>query len=298
VSPSLAERVRPVTLAGEQLLPVDEALTSALALPGLVRGTTVAVTGPAVATSLAVALVARAAAGGSWVVSVGQASLGLAAAEGLGLPLERLVMVAPPEPTRWASVLAAVVEGFDVVLAGAPARVRPADARRLVARLRERRSVLVQVGWPTACWPEEPELSMHCREVHWEGIGWGWGHCRARRVEVELSGRRGAGRPRRGWLWLPDADGRLTAAAPPGEPDARPVAEPLDAVGEAVAAGTGGPAAAGTGGPAAVGPVGPAGAAGAGPTVVVPERPRLNLVPPPPARRRRRPAAASRGRSS
>ena len=277
LSPALAERVRPVALAGERLLPVDGALSSVLALPGLVRGTTVAVAGPVAATSLAVSLVAQAAAAGSWVAAVGLAPLGLATVQGLGLPLERLVVVAPPEPGRWAAVLAALVEGFDVVLAGPPVRVRPPDARRLVARLRDRRSVLVQVGWPAGRWPEEPELTLAVRRVHWEGIGWGWGHCRARRIEAELTGRRGAGRPRHGWLWLPGPDGRPAVAEPPEAAEALG-RESLDACGAAVAGAGGAPA-------------------GSGAVPVVSERPRLNLVPGRPARSprsRRRATGAGR----
>jgi hypothetical protein len=110
------------------------------------------------------------------------------------------------------------VEGFDVVLAGPPVRVRPVEARRLVARLRERRSLLVQVGWPAHRWPEEPESSLVVSRACWEGIGVGWGHCRARRVEVEARGKRGAARRRRRWLWLPGPDGLPAAAEPPASP--------------------------------------------------------------------------------
>jgi hypothetical protein len=235
---SLAERVRPVTLAEDQLLPVDQALEGLLPRSGLVRGTTVAVEGPLAATSLALALVARASSAGSWVAVVGLPSLGLAAAEGLGLQLERLVVVAPPEPGQWAAVVATLAEGFDVVLAGPPVRTRPQDARRLVARVRERRSVLVQVGWPPNRWPEEPELVLGTSAACWEGIGVGWGHCRARRVAVTVRGRRAAGRPSRAWLWLPGSDGRLQRADPPGGGDV--VFPAAAASGAARAAGAGG----------------------------------------------------------
>jgi hypothetical protein len=175
----------------------------------------VGVGGPHAATSLAVALVARAARAGSWVAAVGLEGLGLVAAEELGLPLERLVLVATPGPSRWAATVAALLDGFDVVLLGAPARARPVEARRLVARTRERRAVLVQVGWPPGRWPEPPELNFTTVGAHWEGIGQGWGHCRARRVEVEGRGRRGASRPRRHWLWLPGPDGAPAAIEAP-----------------------------------------------------------------------------------
>lgn len=207
--PSLAERVRPVAWADEQLLPVEDCLAPLLPRPGLVRGTVVGVGGSLAVTSLAVALVAPAVRAGSWVAAVGLEHLGLTAAEDLGLPLERLVLVATPEPARWAATVAALVEGFDVVLAGPPVRVRPPEARRLVARIRERRSLLVQVGWPPRHWPEEPEMTLVASGAHWEGIGEGWGYCRARRVEVGSRGRRSGDRPRSRWLWLPGPDGGI-----------------------------------------------------------------------------------------
>jgi hypothetical protein len=149
------------------------------------------------------------------LAAVGLPSLGLAAAESLGLQLERLVIVSPPEPGRWAPVVAALAEGFDVVLAGPPVRTRPQDARRLVARVRERRSVLVQVGWPSNRWLEEPELVLTTPTARWEGIGAGWGHCRVRRVAVGVRGRRAADRPSCAWLWLPGPDGGVAVADPP-----------------------------------------------------------------------------------
>jgi len=125
--PTLAERVRPVAWAGEQLLAVEDCLAPLLPRAGLVRGSVVGVGGPLAVTSLAMALMARAMRAGSWVAVVGLERLGLTAVEELGVPLERLVLVAAPEPAHWAATVAALVEGFDVVLAGPPARVRPVD---------------------------------------------------------------------------------------------------------------------------------------------------------------------------
>ena len=73
------------------------------------------------ATSLALALAAGASQAGSWVAAVGLGSLGLVAAAELGVALDRLVLVADPgrERTGWASVVAALVDGFDVVLVAA-----------------------------------------------------------------------------------------------------------------------------------------------------------------------------------
>src|SRR2546430_2156996 len=72
-----ADRARPVSLAGEQLLPALPAIAGLLPDGGLRRGTTVAVAG---STSLALALAAGPSGAGSWCVGVGARSLGLVAA--------------------------------------------------------------------------------------------------------------------------------------------------------------------------------------------------------------------------
>ena len=94
---ALAERVRPVTLAREQRLPVLGPLEPLLPDGGLRRGITVSVgSAPGIggATSLALALAAGPSISGSWVAAVGVPSLGLAAAAELGIDLERFVLVA------------------------------------------------------------------------------------------------------------------------------------------------------------------------------------------------------------
>ncbi|MBA2496786.1 MAG: hypothetical protein H0V33_06755, partial [Acidimicrobiia bacterium] len=94
---ALAERVRPTVLAGEQVLPVLGALDGLLP-GGLRRGSSLAVGvgragRPGGATSLALAVAAGPSAAGSWVAAVGVPSLGLAAAAGYGVDLDRLVLV-------------------------------------------------------------------------------------------------------------------------------------------------------------------------------------------------------------
>jgi len=194
----LAARARPVTLAGEQLLPVAPALAGLLPGGGLRRGSTVAVSG---STSLALALVATASQAGSWCAAVGLPSLGLVAAAELGLDLSRLALVASPGPA-WPTVAAALVDALDLVIVAAPRRVRLADARRLAARARERGAVLVPVG---GSWPQ-PDVLLEVDEGRWEGLGSGHGHLRRRRVTVVSGGRGAAARPRRAGLWLPSLE--------------------------------------------------------------------------------------------
>jgi len=140
----LGRRVSPSSLAGEHLLPLTPALARLTPRGGLQRGSVVAVQGPG-ATALALGLVAGPSAAGSWVVGIGTPEVGLLAAAELGVDLERMVAVDAPPRAQWGTVVAAVAEAFDVVLVRHQHQVRPGDARRLVARVRERGGVLVQL---------------------------------------------------------------------------------------------------------------------------------------------------------
>jgi hypothetical protein len=219
VESGLVERVRPTTLARDQLLPVLPALEPLLPGAGLRRGSTLSVDGPA-ATSLALAAAAAASQDGSWVAAVGFPSLGLLAAAELGVALERFVLVASPdtepgpdnETAAWSAAVAALVDAFEVVLVQATHRIGGRDGRRLAARTRERDAVLVQVG--SAPWPEGADVTLTVTDSTWEGLGEGFGHLRARRVTVTGGGRRDAARPRQAELWLPSVDGAVEAVLP------------------------------------------------------------------------------------
>lgn len=198
----LAQRIRPVTLAGEQLLPVPRALEPLLPDRGLRRGGTVTVHG---SLALALALVAGASAAGSWVVAVGLPDLGVVAAAEAGIVLERLALVpgVGVAAAAWATVVAALLDAIDVVLVRPPARLPAAVARRLATRARERRSVLLPVG---DAWPIPPDLRLAITASQWEGLGWGHGRLEARKVEVAAAGRGAAALERRATLWLPGPD--------------------------------------------------------------------------------------------
>ena len=205
----LQERIRPVALARERQLPVAEALQPLLPMGGLRRGSTVSVTAAGVggATSLALALVAEASRSGSWLAAVGLPSLGLVAAAEAGVVVARLALVASPG-ADWAAVVAALLDALDVVVVRVPERgPRPADARRLVARARERGAVLVPLGrWDGA------DVRLSVVSAAWHGVGEGSGHLRARMAEVVAEGRGAAARPRRARLWRPAEGGGVAAA--------------------------------------------------------------------------------------
>ncbi len=205
-------------LAGERLLPVVPALEDLFPGGGVRRGSTVAVSG---STSLALAVLAGPSAAGSWCAAVGLPALGLMAAAEMGVALERLALV-PWPGAEWAAVVAALLDALDVVVvgagtgAGAGWRVRPGDARRLVARARERGSVLLVVGaWEGA----DVRLSVGGLSQdqvqgrsQWHGLGTGHGHLRSRMVEVRAEGRGAASRSRGRWLWLPSEGGGVALA--------------------------------------------------------------------------------------
>ena len=192
---------------------------------GLQRGTTVVVDGTSGATSLSIALAGAATDAGSWVAVVGMRSLGLAAVGELGVGFERLALVEDPSPVQWAPVVAALLDGFDLVLARPPQRVSPGDGRRLRARARERGAVLVQLPDPNrpvvpdarrpvvprAFGGEAAELVIEVVGSEWFGLGEGFGSLRSRRLEVEVTARR-SGAPKRHRLWLPNADGNIALA--------------------------------------------------------------------------------------
>jgi hypothetical protein len=211
----LARAVAPITLARERTLPVHEALRPLLPDGALVRGRSVGCEGVA-ATSLALALTAEATTAGAWLAVVDLPWLGVEAAAELGVPLERLVRVDPgPSVTgrrgpAWGDLLAAVLDGFEVVVTRVPERVDAGVVRRVQARAQARGSVVVLVG-AGRMWSSD--VVLRATSATWEGVADGHGHLRARRVAVEASGRR-VPRPRHAELWCPGPDGSLALAAP------------------------------------------------------------------------------------
>lgn len=209
----LVDRTRPVSSADQRVLPVLPAVEALLTGRGLQRGTVVQVNGEAGATSLALAMAAGPTRAGSWVACVGLPELGWAAAAASGIELERLVVVRPTEGS-WATVVAALVDAFDVVLCGLDRSPSSSEVRRLQARARERGAVLVVVGGTIGsvgrarrAWPDAADVEISVVGAEWSGMGQGWGNLGSRRITVETGGRRGMRRGRRVDLWLPGPSG-------------------------------------------------------------------------------------------
>lgn len=209
----LINRLAPLTLATNRVLPVPEELTSLFPWGGIQRGWSVGVAGSA-AWSLAFSIWAKALGSEGWVAVIGVPDLGLAAAAELGVRLDRVVLVQTPPATQWGTVVSSALDAFDVVAVAPTAPVSPRDARRLSARAREREVVLFHLDGGRT-WPSALDLTLHCRTEDcrsegWTGLGWGHGYLQGRRVSIDAVGRR-TGRPRSLSVLLPDASGRLAA---------------------------------------------------------------------------------------
>ncbi|GGJ85395.1 hypothetical protein GCM10010123_13860 [Pilimelia anulata] len=184
-------------------LPVAPALGRLLPGGVLRRGSTVAV---AAGASLVMALLAEASRTGSWCAVVGVPAFGVVAAAELGIALDRLALV-PHPGADWPAVVAALIDGVDVVVVAAPPATSAALAQRLAARARQRGCVLVPYGkWVGA------DVTLRPVGAQWLGPGRGRGRLHRRRLAVAASGRGSAARGREVTLWLPDARGALGAA--------------------------------------------------------------------------------------
>lgn len=203
------------TLAQSRQLPVADGVASLFPDPtraGLTRGSTIGVVGNQGCVALTFALLAEAMREGSWVAVVDSPWLGLAALAGLGLPLQQLVMVERTD-AHWGSVMAALVDGFDLVVYSSRS-VGERDHRRIRAHVREKGSVLVQIGERNQRSTQAAvDLRFEVADVDWFGLGQGHGHLARRQVQVEVSGRRQR-RHRSGPLWLPDAAGLIRPVTP------------------------------------------------------------------------------------
>jgi hypothetical protein len=217
----LGDLVRPgsehafAELGSQRMLPVRPELRPLLPGGGLRRGSTIGITtsGPA-ATSVLLALLAEASRSGSWCAVVGLPALGVAAAAEAGIALDRFALVPTPGPD-WPTVVAALLDGFDVVVVHGPA-VAPVVASRLAARARQRGRVLVSYGsWPAV------DLTLDAVDPVWHGIEAGRGRLRGRQLTVTARGRGAASTPRVTHLWLP----RPTGSIPVTEPLAPPAEE-------------------------------------------------------------------------
>ncbi len=203
----LAQQVRPTAASKTRLLPVLPAIAALLPDGGLRRGTAVRCRGCG-APSLALAVAAGPSAAGSWCGTVGLDEVGVLAAAGYGVDLERLVVVRAAA-AEWAVAAAVLLDGIDLVVLAPPRHARSAASRTIAARARDRGAVLLVVE-ERPSFPAELELAVETAQ--WHGLAEGAGRLQSRRVTVVARGRGSAVRPVRQELWLPAATGKVAAA--------------------------------------------------------------------------------------
>jgi len=135
----------------------------------------------------------------------------------MGVALERLVMVTGDPP--WVDVLAAMIDGFDVIVVGQRVgRLASGAVRRLQARAQSRGVVMLTIGVPAL----GADLRVTADDDQWFGLGNGHGVATGRRVTVEVGGRR-MPRARQATMWLPDADGGVARTHEPARAPGRRV---------------------------------------------------------------------------
>ncbi|HSO95873.1 MAG TPA: hypothetical protein VLV81_07510 [Acidimicrobiia bacterium] len=184
----IAGRVRPTVLARDRTLVIPGPLGEILP-EGLMRGSVLVVDGSVGAgvTSAAVSLCAAATAVGEWAGAVDlHGTWGGEALAELGVA-ERFVVVRRVPPDRWATTVSVLLDGMSVVVADVPRQVRAGEARRLVARARERGVVLVPVLFPPVQWPATATHRLHVGARAWSGLELGSGLLRARPPVVRIS---------------------------------------------------------------------------------------------------------------
>jgi hypothetical protein len=209
----------PALPALRELLPVLPALRELLPRGGLARGSVLAAAEFGV---LCLALVAGASADGAWCGIAGIPEAGVLAAAGLGLDVERTLLVPDPGPA-WPQVVASLLDGCEIVLLRPPARAPAQVRQRLEATLRRGRGVLLVAGdWPGA------QVRLRVLTQRWTGLGDGHGRLRACCAEVAADGRGEAAMTRTRWLWLPAEDGGVAVADPRDLPADLPFDLPAD----------------------------------------------------------------------
>lgn len=195
---AVGRAAQPITLARNRSIPVLGALGGLLPEGVIQRGATLTVAGTTGtgATSLALELAAAATTTGEWAAAIDlHGTLGGEAAAQVGVALPRFAVVRHVPVERWATVVAALLEGVTLVLAEMPRHVSAADARRLVSRARERGSVLVAIE-TGARWPADAALRLLATGGAWRGLGLGGGLLAERERMVRVEGQGAAARAR------------------------------------------------------------------------------------------------------
>ena len=169
------------TTAHPRVFPVHEALTSLFPQGGLLTGAVYSVDSSA---SLLWSLLAEPTQKGTWCAVVGMPDLGLAAAEELGVNVDRLVLV-PSPGSQWMAVLGTLIDVVGICALGSFPPPSERSLSTLYGRLREREStVLVRSDWPRV----DAALAV---EHRWDGVGTGRGLLQEHHLRITATPRSG-----------------------------------------------------------------------------------------------------------
>lgn len=203
--PGAADPSPPETFARStpslRTLPAPGPIAELLPHHGLVRGSTVHISGAA---SLRAGLIASVTGSGGWAALVGSPDLGLLAAAEMGADLKRCALVpdAGPDPIAVAAVL---VDGVDLVMLSLGGLdVPPSRARAVTSRARRNGAVLVVTDgrWPTV------DLQLDARVAGYRGLE--VGHGRITGVELAVEARTRGQQPRRATVAITGQAGTVT----------------------------------------------------------------------------------------
>jgi hypothetical protein len=193
----VGRRSRPLVLARDRAIGLSGDLGDLVPGRALVRGSVLCVESGGMgagSTSVAFELAAAVTGVGEWVAAVDlDGTLGALAARDAGVELDRFAVVRRVPPSRWATVVAALLDGVSLVLVEVPRGVGQAEARRLTARAREREAILV-VSAPAGRWLAGSALTLSAESSTWFGLD-DAGFLRGRSMHVRVEGRGAAARP-------------------------------------------------------------------------------------------------------
>lgn len=180
----LTELVRPAATAIPEIIAASTMLRPCLPWGGFRRGDTVLIAG---SSSLIFLAVAHATQHGLWCGVVALPHLNFAAGEAVGVELARVVLVQEPS-CHLAEVTAALIDALDIVVVGFTPSLTDTMLRKLSARARQRRKVLLVVSQSTPPKLSGVALSLTAIHHHWHGVSDGFGYLTEHRIDVSVTG--------------------------------------------------------------------------------------------------------------
>jgi len=121
-----------------------------------------------------------------------------------GMSLSHVLFLPRPRDA-WVEATADLIDGIDLVVVRPPSRPAHGAARRLMARARERRAVLIVVSEPRSAWPVPVDVMIDITDADWRTDA----TLRERVITARVSGRGAARRGDDVRLLLPTTCGTV-----------------------------------------------------------------------------------------